>query len=64
MKLALKKDYVIPAGTVFEHIPGGMKRTYGNGNYETLISTSKDTVMSVNVTVDELTCTDLFKEEV
>lgn len=64
MKLILKKDYVIPAGTVFDSILGGMKRTYGTGNYETLISTSKDTVMSINVTKDELACTDLFKEDI
>ena len=63
MKLILKKDFIIPAGTIFESIPGGMKRTYGCGNYETLISTSKDTVLSINVTRDELDCTDLFKED-
>ena len=64
MKLILKKDYIIPAGTVFEKIPGGTKREYGCGNYEAIISTSKDTVMCINATKDELDCTDLFKEGV
>ncbi len=64
MKLILKKDYVIPAGTVFESIPGGMKREYGCGSYEALIGTSKDTTMSIVVHEDEIACTDLFEEEI
>jgi len=64
MKLILQKDFVIPAGTVFEKIPGGMKREYGCGNYEALIGTSKDTTMYIDICEDELDCSDLFKEEV
>jgi len=37
--MRLKKDLVIPAGTVFERIPGGMKREFGTGNYEATIAT-------------------------
>ena len=36
-----KKDIVIPKGTIFENIDG-LKREYGNGNYETLIDLSPD----------------------
>ena len=60
-KLFLQKDFVIPAGTEFELIPGGTKREFGNGNYEALISTSKDTTVSIVITDDELKYTDLFK---
>ncbi|MCK4329288.1 hypothetical protein KAX02_05545 [candidate division WOR-3 bacterium] len=40
-KIILKKDIVIPKGTVFECIDG-LKREYCNGNYEILINLSRD----------------------
>lgn len=60
MKLILKNDYVIPAGTEFEKIPCGMTRKYASGNFEALIDTSKDTIMSIQITDDELECSGLF----
>jgi len=41
MKLKLKKDIIIPKGTIFSNIDG-LKRDYVSGNYETLIDLSKD----------------------
>jgi len=41
MKLKLKKDIIIPKGTVFKCIDG-LKRDYVNGNYEALIDLSRD----------------------
>ena len=40
-KIIAKKDIVIPKGTIFECIDG-LKREYCNGNYEVLISLSRD----------------------
>jgi len=40
-KVISKKDIIIPKGTVFECIDG-LKREYGNGNYEALIDLSRD----------------------
>lgn len=42
VKYVLKKDIVIPAGTVFECVDGGARR-YVNGNYEATLGLSKDT---------------------
>ena len=41
MKLKLKKDIVIPKGTIFECIDG-LEREYCHGNYEALIDLSRD----------------------
>jgi len=41
MKIKLKKDIIIPKGTVFENIDG-LKRDYVSGNYEALIDLSRD----------------------
>jgi len=41
MKLKLKKDIVIPKGTIFECIDG-LERKYCKGNYEALIDLSRD----------------------
>jgi len=41
MKIKLKKDIIIPKGTIFENIDG-LKRKYCNGNYEALIDLSRD----------------------
>jgi len=41
MKMKLKKDIVIPAGTVFENCDGCSVR-YGEENYETIIGLTKD----------------------
>jgi len=42
----LKKDIVIPAGTVFENVVG-MNVEYGNGNYECTIGLTKDSAGSL-----------------
>lgn len=41
-KYVLKKDLVIPAGTVFECVDGS-KRAFVSGNYEASIGLSKGT---------------------
>jgi len=41
MKIKLKKDIVIPKGTIFKCIDG-LEREYCNGNYEALIDLSRD----------------------
>lgn len=60
-KLILKNDFVIPKGTEFELIPSNTVRTYGEGNYEAIIATSKDTTMDVVINEDELECSELFE---
>lgn len=41
-RLKLKKDIVIPAGTVFEDVRGEVVE-YGNDNYEHTLGLTKDT---------------------
>ncbi len=41
-RMVLKKDIVIPAGTVFECVDGS-RREFISGNYEATIGLSKDT---------------------
>jgi len=41
MKIKLKKDIIIPKGTVFKCIDG-LEREYCNGCYEALIDLSRD----------------------
>lgn len=60
-KLILKNDFVIPKGTEFEIIPSNTVRTYGEGNYEADIATSKDTTMSIVISEDEIECSGLFE---
>ncbi|XOQ44290.1 MAG: hypothetical protein ACFWTN_07610 [Clostridium sp.] len=60
-KLILKDDFVIPKGTEFHLIPSNTVRTYGEGNYEADIATSKDTTMSIVISEDELKCSGLFE---
>lgn len=45
-RIALKRDLVIPAGTVFECCDG-MIRNYAHGNYEAVLGLSKDTSGSI-----------------
>lgn len=40
-RLVLKKDIVIPAGTIFEDVRG-MKVEYSNDNYEHTLGLTKD----------------------
>ena len=58
----LQEDFIIPAGTVFDKIPAGMRRDFASPHFEALIATSNDTTMSLVVTEDELVCTTLFKK--
>ena len=53
MKIRLKQDWVIPAGTEFERIDG-LTRAFWNGNYEARLSTSTDTTASVYIDVQVL----------
>lgn len=47
MRLVLREDFVIPAGTVFALGPA--KTTYGGGNFEANIAISNDETMRVVV---------------
>lgn len=60
--LILKENLVIPKGTKLDLIPKGMTTTYGEGNYEGYIATSKDTVVTIRATEDELNSTELFEQ--
>lgn len=46
MKITLKKDLVIPAGTVFECCDG-VTRRFANGNFEATIGLTKNTCGSL-----------------
>jgi hypothetical protein len=50
-RVKLKKDIVIPAGTVFEGIDG-LTVDYGSGNYDYTFGLTKDTVGSLIYGVD------------
>ena len=52
-KLRLRKDIIIPAGTVLECIDGCTRR-YVSGNYETLVALGPDMTASVVVGDDAL----------
>lgn len=49
MKLKLKKDIVIPKGTVFENI-SGMTTHYAYDNYEYILALDNDTCAAIAVT--------------
>lgn len=59
----LKKDIVIPAGTVFENIDGS-RRTYVDSNFEATIGLSKDSSGSVVYGVEpkDPACMEFFEE--
>jgi len=63
MKYRLKKDFIIPAGTEFENIDG-TKREFINGNYESLIGTSKDSTAYFSINEDVVTDNKEYFEEV
>ena len=50
-KVLLKKDFVIPTGTVLNEC-GGLKVEFSSGNYESIIGTSKDSCASFYVNED------------
>ena len=41
-KIKLKKDFIIPAGTVLNDI-GGLEAKYGSGNYECIVGMTDNT---------------------
>ena len=47
-KIVLKKDLVIPAGTVFENCDG-LNIHFNSGNFEAIRGTGKDGVISIYV---------------
>lgn len=51
MKIRLKADWVIPAGTEFECCDG-MSRHFIDGNYEALLSISPDSTAEIVVDAD------------
>ena len=51
-KIILKRDIVIPKGTIFKCIDGRTTH-YANGNYETLIEVTKDNTGFFSVEFDE-----------
>ena len=53
MKIRLKQDWAIPAGTELECIDG-LTRTFVEGNYEGLVSLSPDNVAYVIIDRDAL----------
>ena len=57
------KKYLLNSGCFFHvHlIPSNTVRTYGEGNYEADIATSKDTTMSIVISEDEIECSGLFE---
>ncbi len=61
-RVVLKKDIVIPAGTVFECIDG-RKSEYVSGNYEASIGLSKDTSggLIYGVELNDPACAEWFE---
>lgn len=53
MKIRLKKDFIIPKGTVFECIDGN-KTEWIEGNYEANIALNNDNTMRIVVNDDAL----------
>lgn len=60
LTLTLKKDIVIPSGTVFNTAPSITKR-YGDGHVQALISLSDDTCGEFNYCLTDLD-EDIFDE--
>lgn len=52
MRKKLKKDIVIPAGTIFNRIPKGSKSQYGKDFFEKSIGLTKDTCGDLRYCVD------------
>lgn len=63
MKIKLKKDYVIPAGSVFQCIDE-TKRNFINGNYEKLFAVGNDSTMSVIIDENSLESLPEFFEKI
>ncbi len=61
-KLILKKDLVIPAGTIFEI--GASKREWGEPNFEALLGPHKDSVIQVTLGQSDLFGDAMQEEEI